>query len=409
MRSWRPPYLSAGLLAVTFALFPACNGTSQPAIKMRPPCAGAGSICTWAGTGEPAFIDQDLAALDTALYWPLDIQFAPAADGRGYIIDWQNHRVRRVDADGIIRTVIGTDEIGDGPLPGTGSETAAPGIAGTSINLNHPTDIQFASDGTLLLASWHNHKIRKYDVATGLVQISCGRGPGFSGDGGPADAALMSMPKAIAFAPSGDLFIVDTRNFRVRRIAADTGNIDTVAGMGTRGAAGDGGDPLAAQFSFQRGLDPTSAEGGDNPEPGGAVAVDSQGRLYIADTENQRIRRVDLVARTIETVAGDGTAGFGGDGGAAIAAQLKYPRDIEIAPDGRLFIADTDNHRIRVVDLNSGIIDTVAGTGVAADTGDGGAAREAALQRPWGIGFDAVGDLFIADTRNNRIRRVVQP
>ncbi len=397
-------------LAILFVVpLSACQGTSRPAQEPRPSCMGQGSICTWAGSGDPAFVDGELTALETPLYWPLDVEFAPAPDARGYILDWQNHRVRRVDADGVVRTIIGTDEIGDGPLAGTGSETTAPGIAGTLVNLNHPTDIQFGPDGTLLLASWHNHKIRTFDAATGLLRIACGRGPGFAGDGGPADAALLSMPKAIAVAPSGDVYVVDTRNFRVRRIAAGTGIMDTVAGVGTRGAGGDGGDPLAAQFSFQRGLDPNGGEGGDNPEPGGAVAVDGQGRLYIADTENQRIRRVDLVARTIETIAGDGTAGFSGDGGPATSARLNYPRDIEIAADGRLFIADTDNHRIRVVDPNTGIIDTIAGIDAAGNSGDGGPARQAALRRPWGIGFDAVGDLFIADTLNNRVRRVVQP
>ena len=137
--------------------------------------------------------------------------------------------------------------------------------------------------------------------------------------------------------------------------------------------------------------------------------MDGQGRLYIADTQNHRIRRVDFSANIIETIAGNGSPEFSGDGGPALEAGLRYPQDIEFSPDGRLFIADTDNHRIRVMDLTTGIIDTVAGTGVATYAGDGSPARAAALRRPWGIGFDAAGDLYIADTYNNRIRRVVQP
>jgi sugar lactone lactonase YvrE len=404
----------------TLAL-PACQDATHSVSLDPQSCTGAGSICTWAGNGDPAFIDG-VSKREAALYWPMDIEFAPLPDGRGYILDWQNHRVRRVDSEGLVTTVIGSDSPGDGPGPGAGNEVVAPGVPGTEVSLNHPTDIQFAPDGTLYLAAWHNHKIRKYDVGTGLMQVACGRGPGFVGDPGPCGpdstgtapplpAALLSMPKAIALAPTGDLYIVDTRNFRVRRMSTGTGAIDTVAGMPTRGSGGDDGDPLAAQFSFQKGLD--QQMGGvsvdDNPEPGGAVALDASGRLYIADTENQRIRRVDFSLRRIETVAGDGTAGFGGDGGAATSAQINYPRDIEISPDGRLFIADTDNHRIRVVDLATGIIDTVAGNGVAGEGGDGGEARAAGLRRPFGIGFDAAGDLYIADTRNNRIRRVVQP
>lgn len=395
--------LTTGLLSA--ALVSSCGAQKTSDVVS---CAGAGTICTWAGIGEPAFTGDGMSALETALYWPMDVEFAPG-NGPGYILDWQNHRVRRVDATGVT-TVIGTDEPGDGPVYSRGDETKAPGVLGTSISLNHPTDIQFSPDGnTMFLAAWHNHKIRKVDLSTDQSLVACGRGPGYAGDKGPEGAALLNMPKAIALSPSGDLYIADTRNFRVRRVAGDTGVIDTVVGKGTRGSDGDGGDVLAAGLSFQLGLDQGS-DAGDNPEPGGALALDAQGRLYIADTENQRIRRVDFVTGLIETIAGNGTDGFAGDGGPAPLAALSHPRDIEIGPDGnRLFIADTDNHRIRVVDLSTGIIDTVAGTGEGAYAGDGGAATLAALWRPFGIAFDGAGDLYISDTYNNRVRRVVQP
>jgi hypothetical protein len=408
----RPPFnetLLIGTTAVVLAVS-GCQGenmvnpppdpTTQTKFRVTAPCAGPGTICSYAGNGDAAFTGEGEPLLGTSLYWPMDLEFAP--DGRAYLLDWQNHRVRRADTDGKLRTVLGTDGIGDGPVPGTGDETVAPGVAGTSINLNHPTDLQFSPDGgTMVLAAWHNHKIRRLDVATGLAQIACGRGPGFAGDGGPEVMALLSMPKGIALAPSGDIFVLDTRNLRVRRLGAATGTIETVAGDGTRGATGDGGAPLAAKFSFQL--------AGDNPEPGGAIALDGAGRLYVADTNNHRIRRIDLASGTVETVAGDGTVGGGGDGGPATQAQLAFPRDIEISPDGRLFIADTENQAIRVVDLDTGIIDRVAGTGQVGDGGDGGPARDATLNRPFGIAFDGSGDLFIADTLNNLIRRVVTP
>jgi len=181
-----------------------------------------------------------------------------------------------------------------------------------------------------------------------------------------------------------------------------------VVGTGKRGGTGDGGDPLLATLSFQQGLDQATG-GGDNPEPGGGLALDAAGRLYIADTENHRIRRVDFTAGIIETVAGVGTPGFSGDGGLATAAALSYPRDIEIGPGNRLFIADTDNQRVRAVDLTTGVITTVAGTGDAGFSGDGGPAAVAVLWRPFGIAFDPSGDLYVSDTYNNRIRRVVQP
>jgi sugar lactone lactonase YvrE len=369
-------------------------------LRNTPPCAGAGTICTFAGNGEAAFTGEGQAPLATSLYWPVDIEFSP--DGRPYILDWQNHRVRRLEGDGTVRTVIGTDAIGDGPAPGDGSETIAPGIPGTLINLNHPTDLQFSrTNGNAYLAAWHNHKIRKLDVPSGLTQVACGKGPGFAGDGMPESAALFSMPKGIALAPSGDLYILDTRNLRVRRVVAATGMVETVAGSGVRGAMGDGGPPLAAQFSFQK--------DGDNPEPGGAIALDAQGRVYVSDTQNHRIRRIDLGKGLIETIAGDGTPGAGGDDGPATMAELRFPQDIEIGADGRLFIADTENHVVRAVDPTTGIITRVAGNGQQGDAGDGGPALSAKLNRPFGIGLDGEGNLYVADTLNNLVRRVVKP
>jgi DNA-binding beta-propeller fold protein YncE len=130
----------------------------------------------------------------------------------------------------------------------------------------------------------------------------------------------------------------------------------------------------------------------------------------VADTQNHRVRRIDLAAKTIETVAGDGTRGAGGDGGPATMAQLAFPQDVEIGPDGRLFIADTENHVIRAVDLQTGFIDRVAGTiGQHGDGGDGGPARAATLQRPFGIALDTAGNLYVADTLNSLVRKVVTP
>src|SRR5262249_50620362 len=160
------------------------------------------------------------------------------------------------------------------------------------------------------------------------------RGPGFAGDGASDAKALLNQPKAVALAPSGDLYVLDARNLRIRRIDAASGVIETVAGSGMRGAGGDGGPPPAAQFNCQG--------DSDNPEPGGALALDAEGRLYVADTENDRVRRIDLARGLVETVAGNGTRGADGDGGPATAAALAHPRDVELAPDGRLFIADTE-------------------------------------------------------------------
>ena len=178
------------------------------------------------------------------------------------------------------------------------------------------------------------------------------------------------------------------------------GIITTVVGTGVAGFAGDGGSPRDAQLQMPAGA---------NPPPAGALVFDPQGRLYIADALNHRIRRVDFDRDLIETVAGTGVADGGGDGDPALSAALNNPRDLAFGPDGRLYIADEFNHRIRALDLATGIIETVAGSGEEGFSGDGRPALSAALNRPAGIDFDLQGQLYIADTYNHRIRRVVLP
>jgi sugar lactone lactonase YvrE len=375
-------------LAAAIAAAAGC-GTDKP-----DPCR-SGAICTWAGTGDKAFDGDGNDRLATSMFWPTDV--TAAADGTMFVLDWQNHRVRRITARGTFETVLGTDDIGDGP--DEGSERTPPGVAGTACHLNHPTDVALAPDGSLIVAAWHNHKVRRLDLGTGMVEVVSGAGPGFTGDGKPALGALLNQPKSIAVEPSGAVYVLDARNFRIRRITPGSEpTIETVAGGAPAGFAGDGASPLEARFAFQK---PT-----DNPEPGGGLALDPQGRLYVVDTENHRIRRIDFTASLVETVAGNGTAGFAGDGGPATEAALNYPRDVAIGPDGRVFIADTDNHRVRVVDPSTGVISTAAGNGEAAFGGDGGNPVAASLQRPFGISVDGDGNLFIADTFNNRIRKV---
>ena len=184
------------------------------------------------------------------------------------------------------------------------------------------------------------------------------------------------------------------RNERIRAI--DTDNIiSTFAGTGNKGYAGDGGDALLADFNFPK---------SSNPKPGGAIAIDGR-ILYIADTENHRIRTIDLDTLLVQTVVGTGVAGYSGDGGAATAAQINYPMDIEVE-GGVLYIADTDNSRVRAVDLATGVIRTAAGNGEVGAAGDGGPATEAELFGPMGVELDETGALYIADSYNHVIRRV---
>lgn len=355
--------------------------------------AGPGTICTFAGTGESAFNGDGHKPLETDFYWPMKVRFDPS--GTPYVLDWNNHRVRRLTSAGVFETVIGNDNIGDGP--DGASDLVAPGVAGIEVNLNHPTDIVFRADGSAILASWHNHKLRNFDPVTGLVHVLTGRGPDYGGDGGPASEALLNQPKALEHAANGDLYFVDQRNQRIRRIRASDGIIETVAGNGVKGFAGDGGPPTSASISM-----PT----GGNPQPGGALAFDTQGRLYLADTENHRIRRIDFTANVIETIAGDGQQRFAGDGGPATAASFRFPRDLAIAPNGLLYVADTENNAVREIDLATGLIRSVAGDGSQGFSGDGAEASAAKLARPYGVTTDADGNLYIADTFNGRVRKI---
>lgn len=350
-----------------------------------------GTLCTWAGNGVQGFNGDGRTLRETAMYWPLDMEFAP--DGTPYFIDWNNHMIRRATASGRVETVVGVDLPGDGPPDE--SDLLEPGAIGTTVALNHPTDLLFGHDGRLLFVAWHNHKIRRFDPQTGRVFVTIGRGPGLR-DGVPAANTLLKQPSKAVFDRAGNFYILDQGNGRIRRVGTD-GIITTIAGNGTRGYAGDGGPAAMAVFNWQ---------GGENPEPEGGLAIGPDGNLYIADTGNHRIRRIDLTTMTIDTVVGDGEFRFAGDDGPARMASLYSPQDIEFGPDGNLYIADSQNHRIRRVDFRTGIITTIAGTGTHGYSGDRGPAREAQLWRPWGLAFDRDGNLFICDTLNNRIRRL---
>ncbi len=352
----------------------------------------SGDICTWAGTAQAGFNGDDIDRRESWLYFPLDVEFSPY--GPPAVLDWNNHRIRILNDDATFTTVMGTSFVGDGPSDL--SDRTQPGAPGATVNLNHPTDVIYLPDGTLWSTSWHTHKIRALNLDTGLVYVAAGSTPGFAGDNGEAlSTATFNQPKASVHDESdGTIYVVDMRNERVRAIASDA-TIRTVAGTGEQGFGGDGGPALSAIFGF-----PKSA----NPRPGGAIAIDGR-ILYIADTENHRIRTVDLDTGLINTVVGTGVLGFSGDGGLATAAQINYPMDIEVE-GGVLYFADSDNNRIRAVDLATGIIDTVVGSGEVGDAGDGGPAVDAELFGPTGVEIDETGAIYVADSFNHRIRRV---
>jgi len=354
----------------------------------------SGAACTWLGTPGEGGYNGDHHRSETRLSQAQDMVFLP--DGTAWFTDFNNFLIRRVHPDGQVESMVGwTDPIfpGDGPLGGI----PAGGAPGSEWQLNHPTNLLVDDAGMLIIVAWHNHKILQVDPDDGFVTVVSGGGAGYAGDGGSANGALFKQLNDASFDEVGNLYILDQQNERIRRIDP-AGNIETIAGDGTIGTGGDGGPALEAQFSFAV---------GSNPNPSGGLLY-HEGRLYVSDTEADRIRVIDLEAGTIDAFAGTGVEGDSGDGGPALEAELNAPRDLEIGPDGDLYFAETDNGRVRAVDLDTGLLRTVVGTGELGLGDERLPATETMLRRPFGIAFDGDGDLYVMDSLNDRVVRVAR-
>jgi uncharacterized protein (TIGR03437 family) len=389
----------------------------------------AGVITEIAGTPNMLGLGGDGGASTAALLFGPD-GLAVDKNGNVLVSDYGNNRVRKVDPVALtINTVAGTNAIlGDGG-------------AATTAQLLNPAGTAMDAAGNLYIADTWNHRIRKIDT-TGKISTFAGTGtPGYSGDGGAATSAELLLPGGVAVDPFGDILIADTGNNRIRKVEP-TGTISTAAGLGLNGFAGDGGSATIAQLSSPgcvradtkgnlyiadtgndrirkvnvSGTISTVAGGnGTTYGDGGpataalllgpsCLAIDTAGDLYIADTYNSAIRMVNT-SGTISTAAGNGKAGFAGDGGAATAATLFFPLDVQLDASGNLYIADTFNSRIRKVALN-GAISTIAGTGTFGATGDSGLATAAQIGAPSGLTVDTAGDVIFADIYNDRVRKL---
>jgi uncharacterized protein (TIGR03437 family) len=329
----------------------------------------AGNDAIFAGAGQPATAAQ----LVNPSYMAFDAQ------GNVYFSATGLAMVLKVSAaTGVISVVAGT-----------GLSTGGGGDGGPAVGaaLGAPRGLAFDSTGNLYIADTSGCDVRKVDTNGIITTVAGAGGAGFAGDGGFATKALLSSPTGIAVDKSGNLYIADRLNQRIRMVTASTGIITTIAGSNTTGLSGDGGPATQATFTY-----PTS------------IAVDSSGNIFVADANNVAIRKIST-SGIITTVAGNGQGGFAGDGGAANKAQLGLPTGVTVDASGNLYIADSSNQRIRMVTASTGIITTIAGTGTAGFSGDGAAAAAALFSNPVAVAVDASGAVYVADGDNNRIRR----
>ncbi len=404
-------------------------GCSSPSDKGSEPPPGPGDIVTVIGTGakatdkiedaqgNPLALPPTSAQLDQ----PLDISFAPT--GELFVLDWNGHKIRCIHGDGLLYPFVGNGVEGDACE--SGYDATAKTCPALQAELNHPADITFDASGNAWIAAWHNSKIKRVDVATDRVVDACGSGGrDYKGDLGPCFSAdgtmqpvVFDLPSGVAFDTAGNLFIADQSNQVVRRLGTD-GIVNTVVGVCPMGGFGcpdgegydgDNGPATAAHLNNQV---------GQAALPSGKIAFDAQGNLFIADTYNHVVRKVtpgsdgilgsgEPSEEIITTVVGDHSDAYGGDGGPATAAQLSLPTDLAFAPDGTLYIADRGAHCIRRVGTDQ-IISTVAGEcGIQGASGDGKAAKSALLDSPFGVTVGPDGALYIADTGNYRVRKIL--
>ena len=416
--------LRTHLLALALAL-PACDGGTEPCDPDTP-----NTICTVAGSGEQGRKGDGDLATNAELFVPMDTAIAP--NGELWILDFNNYLVRAVDADGIIRTVLGSGELGDSPPEGV------PSMPAIQATFNHTTNLFFA-DGYMYVAAWHNSRVKRMNLETATLENYSGRGVRtfYDGDGGDKMAAALDLPSGIALSPDGDITIMDQANMTIRRINRADNTIDTIVGTCvveldfpcaagevpqacpdsnklacgdlatecskpcTPGYGGDGGPAREARLGQPF---------GQSADPAGRITYDPAGNLIFADTDNHRIRKVDA-AGIITTIAGTGVGGYDGDDQPASQAKINRPVDVAAAADGTIYFTDVYNHCVRKIDPD-GTIRRVAGTCQATInggfSGDGGSPLDAELNWPYGVEL-AGSKLYVTDTYNNRIRVVNLP
>lgn len=342
----------------------------------------AGRIETIAGTGVAGDSGDGADAREARINQPFDV--VVDRTGNVYFSDTGNHRIRRVDATtGVITTIAGSGKPG----------FAGDGGPATDALLNEPYGLAIdrRSGNSLYFADRLNRRVRFVDLNSGTIKTVAGDGSGvYSGDGGPPAIAGLVEPNGVAWVGwGGRFYIADVADHRVRVADFQTNTIATFTGDGGAVHFGDDGPHVDASVHGPR-----------------AVEIGPDGAVYVLEREGNRLRRVDPKTGVITTIAGTKKGGYAGDGGLAIEAQLNGPKEMAVDRDNNIYIVDTENNAIRRIDAASGLISTVAGTGKAGGGGDGGPATLAELDRPHGVAVGPDGSIYIGDTNNHRIRRI---
>jgi hypothetical protein len=354
------------LLALSSSLFTLCE---------------AQDINTFAGTGTGGYNGDNIQATAAEVNTPSDMATDKA--GNVYIADFLNNRIRLVT----ISTGIITTFAGDG-TGGYGGDN----IQATASEVSEPTGIVVDTMGNVYIADYQNQRVRKVVISTGIITTVAGTGTtGYNGDDMAATAAELSDPEGVSTDDSGNVYIADTYNYRIRKICVKTGIITTVVGNGTNGYSGDAGQATAAEIGHTE-----------------KIKSDGAGDLYVPDEDNDRVRAVPLSTGIINTIAGNGIGGFSGNGGQATAAEISGPEGVTLDALGNVYFAEINNNVVREVNMTSGILTRIAGIHFNGYYGDGGPAIDAEISAPVGLHIDNMGNMYLADNGNQRYR-VISP